>query len=146
MYNLISSSLGEYERKGGLAMAQEKHHVELIEGISEQLKPILDKSDQAVFIYLDDTHKVCNKKYASLLGYKSVDEWVAKAAPLGDVLETDQKKVIAAYEGASEKLDAGSVDITLKNVKTNELIKTKMIITPTVYQGHILVIQFFAKI
>jgi hypothetical protein len=127
-------------------MAQEKHHVELIEGISEQLKPILDKSEQAVFIYLDDTHKVCNKRYASLLGYKSVDDWVANAAPLADVLKADQKKVISAYEKASEKLNAGTVDVTLKNVKTNELIKTKMIIAPTVYQGHIFVIQFFTKI
>jgi hypothetical protein len=127
-------------------MAQEKHHIELIKGIYEQLKPILDKSEQAVFIYLDDAHKVCNKKYASLLGYKSVDEWIANNAPLSDVIEADQKRVIEAYEKASEKLVASSLDITVKNVKTDELIKTRMIITPTVYQGHIFVIQFFTKI
>jgi phenylpyruvate tautomerase PptA (4-oxalocrotonate tautomerase family) len=51
-------------------MQQEQHHEELIKGITEQMKPILDKSTQAIYIYLDDNHKVCYKKFADLLGYK----------------------------------------------------------------------------
>ena len=127
-------------------MAQEKHHEELVRGISEQLKPILEKSEQAVYIYLDDTHKVCNKKFASLLGYKSPSEWAAAEAPLADVIEADQDKVASAYEKASEKLVASSLDITVKNIKTKELIKTKMIMAPTVYEGHVFVIHFLNKI
>ena len=50
---------------------QEHHHEELVKGITKQLKPILDKSGQAIFVYLDDTHKACNKNFADLLGYKS---------------------------------------------------------------------------
>jgi len=56
-------------------MTGEEHHVELVQGISEQLKTILDKSEQAIYVYLDDTHKTCNKKFASLLGYNSVKQW-----------------------------------------------------------------------
>jgi hypothetical protein len=127
-------------------MAEEKHHSQLIKGISEQLKLILDKSEQAVYIYLDDTHKVCNKKFASLTGYKSVEEWASTDAPLADVIESDQKKVVAAYDKASEKLVASSVEITLKNVKTSDLIRTRLIMAPTVFQGQVFVIHFVTKI
>jgi phenylpyruvate tautomerase PptA (4-oxalocrotonate tautomerase family) len=37
-------------------MKEEQHHEELIKGISEQMKSILDSSQQAVYIYLDDIH------------------------------------------------------------------------------------------
>jgi hypothetical protein len=127
-------------------MTQEEHHGELVSGIAEQFKPILEKSEQAIYIYLDDTHKVCNKKFATLLGYKSASDWASTAAPLADVIKADQDKVVAAYENASEKLVASSLDITLKKVKTKEIIKTRMIMAPTAYQGHNFVIHFLSKL
>ena len=36
-------------------MEQHQHHEDLVKGISEQLKPIMEKSAQAIFVYLDDT-------------------------------------------------------------------------------------------
>ena len=53
----------------------EEHHAELVSGLAQQLKFILDKSPQALYLYLDDNHKTCNKKFASMLGYKSVKAW-----------------------------------------------------------------------
>ena len=50
------------------------HHEELIIGISTQMKNILDSSQQSIYIYLDDIHKVCNEKFATLLGYHSAEE------------------------------------------------------------------------
>ena len=44
--------------EGGAAMEEQKHHEELVKGISEQMKPVLAKSEQAIYIYLDDNHKV----------------------------------------------------------------------------------------
>ena len=52
-------------------MDEQQHHVDLIEGIAQQMKEVLDKSGQAIYLYLDDTHKVCNKKFADIVGYKS---------------------------------------------------------------------------
>ena len=106
---------------------QQQHHKELIRGISEQLEPILEKSDQAIYVYLDDTHKVCNQKFADLLGYKSAKEWAEIDAPLVDVVEEDQKSVIRAYDDAMTKKIASDIEVRLKNVKTGRLIKTKMI-------------------
>ena len=63
-------------------MNEQRHHEELVKGITEQMKPVLEKSEQAIYIYLDDNHKVCNKKFADLLGYKSPKEWADADAPL----------------------------------------------------------------
>jgi hypothetical protein len=127
-------------------MTQEHHHVELVKGIVQEQKQILNNSGQAVYIYLDDTHKVCNKKFASMLGYKSAKEWGDTEAPLADVIEKDQARVIAAYEKASENLIAGSLTVTLKNIKTEKLIKTRVIMAPIMYNGHIFVIHFIEEV
>ena len=127
-------------------MTQEQHHQELIKGITAQLKPIMDKSAQAIYVYLDDTHKACNKKFADLLGYKSAMEWADTEAPLADVVEADQEKVIAAYENASEKMLASSLDIRLTNIKTNKPVKVNVIMVPVAYDGHVFALHFISKI
>ena len=126
-------------------MTSESHHEELVAGITKQMKPILDKSPQAIYIYLDDTHKVCNKKFADLLGYKSAKEWADTEAPLADVVEADQDKVIEAYTNASEKMEASTLDVRLTNVKTGKTVKTILIMVPTVHEGHIFVMHFISK-
>jgi len=121
------------------------HHEELVRGIAKQLKPILDKSDQAVYIYLDDTHKVCNKRFADLLGYKSAKEWADIEAPLADVVEKDQDAVVSAYENAMGKLVGSTLDISVKNVKSGKLIKTRLILVPIVYDGHLFALHFLSE-
>lgn len=127
-------------------MTQEKHHEELVKGITAQLKPIMDKSAQGIYVYLDDTHKACNKKFADLLGYKSVKEWADTEAPLADVVEADQEKVITAYENASENLLASSLDVRFTNVKTGKPVKARVIMVPIAHDGHIFALHFINKI
>ena len=127
-------------------MAEQEHHAELINGIAEQMKILLEESERAIYIYLDDSHKVCNKKFAGLLGYKSPREWADAEAPLSDVVKDDQEKVIDAYMNASKKGIAGSIDVKMKNIKTEGILKINMIIAPTIYQGHIFTVHFLSKI
>ena len=127
-------------------MDEQKHHEELVKGITEQLKPILDKSPQAIYVYLDDNHKVCNKKLADLLGYESPKEWAETDAPLADVIEEDQPAVIKAYENATEKMLASSIEVRVKNIKTGKVVKTKMILVPIAYSGHLFAMHFISKI
>jgi hypothetical protein len=125
---------------------QEHHHEELVKGIAAQLKPVLDNSAQAIFIYLDDTHKVCNKKYADLVGYKSAREWANTEAPLSDVIEEDQTSVVSAYEDATENMVASCLDVRVKNIKTGKTIKTRMIMVPFTFTGtHLFTVNFFSQ-
>ena len=123
-------------------MDEQQHHEELISGVSKEQKLILYKSPQAIYIYLDDTHKVCNKKFANLLGYKSPGEWAKMDAPLADVLEEDQQLVIDAYGKASEKLIASKLEIRFKNIKTGKIIKAGLVMAPIVFSGNVFVMHF----
>ena len=127
-------------------MDEQQHHEELIKGISKEQKIILDKSPQAVYIYFDDNHKVCNKKFAELLGYKSPGEWAKTDAPLADVVEKDQEAVIAAYTNASEKLIASKLEIKFKNVKTGKMVKVNMVMVPIEFNKHIFVMHYIQPI
>jgi len=124
-------------------MTQESHHGELVAGIMQQMKKVLEKSPQAIYLYLDDNHKACNQKFADLLGYQSAAAWGKIDAPLADVLEEDQKDVVDAYMNASEKMSAGVVNVRVKNIKSGKTIKTRMIIVPMGYEGHIFTAHFF---
>ena len=127
-------------------MSQNKHHEELIKGIAAQMQMVLDKSGQAIYIYLDDTHKVCNKKFATMVGYQSPEEWADTDAPLADVMEEDQPAVIDAYMNASVKMMASTTDVRFKNVKTGKTAKASMTVAPIGYAGHIFTAHFFSKI
>jgi len=127
-------------------MNEQDHHAEVVKNMAAQLKPVLAKSGQAIYIYLDDAHKVCNKKFADLLGYKSAKEWADTEAPLSDVVEADQDAVISAYTDASENMVASSLDVRVKNVKTGKIIKTNMIIAPLTDSGtHVFTVHFFSQ-
>jgi PAS domain-containing protein len=127
-------------------MTSESHHADLVKGIAEQMKTVLDKSPQAIYLYLDDNHKICNKKFADLVGYKSVKAWADVEAPLADVVEEDQQSVIDAYMKASEEMSASVVDVRVENIKTAEIVKTRMIIAPIGFAGHIFTAHYFTKI
>ena len=127
-------------------MEEQHHHEELVKGIAQEMKPVLEKSGQAIYIYLDDNHKVCKKKFADLIGYKSPKEWADAEAPLSDVVEEDQQGVINAYMSASEKMVASTIEVRVKNIKTGKIVKTRMIIAPFGHAGHIFTTHFFSKI
>ena len=60
----------------------EEHHQELVKGFHDQLKEIFDSSEQAIYLYLDDNHKICNKKFAEMQGFSSPEEWAKVENPL----------------------------------------------------------------
>lgn len=95
-------------------MSHDPHHEHLIRELTEQLEPIFSHSPQGIYLYLDDTHKSCNKKFAEMLGYSSPEEWVANEYPIGDVIEKEQEKGIKAYMDASREYKATTLPITWK--------------------------------
>ena len=127
-------------------MDEHQHHEELIQGLYKQLKPILDSSDQAIYIYLDDIHKICNKKFSSLLGYASTKDWakVTESFPDAFVDEKSQKTLVTTYQKAMEKMVASVVNITWKT-KDGRRVTTNVILTPISYNGHLFAVHFISK-
>lgn len=125
-------------------MAHDEHHVHLIKEVAEMLEPVLSNSSQAIYIYLDDQHKICNQKFADTLGYKSIDEWVDSETPVDDVLKSDQDKVIEAYGAASEKYEASSLSATVVK-KDGTQVRTNVIMVPFTYKNEVFVLHFISK-
>lgn len=126
-------------------MAHDIHHEHLVKELTEQLEPIFSNSPQAIYLYLDDEHKSCNKKFADMLGYKSPKEWVENEFPIEDVSKEDQEKAIEAYMNASRKLIASTLTGTWIN-KNGKKIKTTVTMTPITYKGEVFVLHFISEI
>jgi carbohydrate-binding DOMON domain-containing protein len=120
----------------------EEHHEELVKGLYEQMKPILDASEQPIFIYLDDNHKACNQKFASMLGFKSPKEWAEKQCFLEVyVTEKSRETLLAAYWTAMQKMVASTIPMTWMK-KDGASIDSTMILVPMFFQGHMFSVHF----
>jgi hypothetical protein len=125
---------------------QDAHHEELVSGLADQMKQILESSEQAMYIYLDDTHKMCNSNFAKLLGYESPKEWADIQGSLEPFVEKKSHEVIAsAYWKAVEKFVASSVKVTWKK-KHGGCVDTNVILVPMAYKKHILAVHFVEMI
>jgi carbohydrate-binding DOMON domain-containing protein len=130
---------------GGKMSSDQKHHEELVNGFHSQLKQIFDSSEQAIYLYLDDTHKVCNKKYATLLGYNSPEEWAKIENPLETTVDkTSQQTVVSAYRAAMEKMVGSKIDIKVKK-KSGGTVNATVIMVPVAYQGHLFALHFISE-
>jgi len=125
--------------------SEQKHHEELINGFYNQLKQIFDSSEQAIYLYLDDNHKVCNSKFASLLGYSSPEEWAKIENPLEtNVDKKSQQTVVSAYRDSMGKMVGSKIDAKMKR-KSGSIIDTTIIMVPVAYQGHLFALHFISE-
>ena len=124
----------------------EEHHEELVKGLYDQMKPILDASEQPIFIYLDDNHKACNQKFASMLGFKTPKEWAEKQGFLEVyVTEKSRETLSAAYWNAMQKMVASTIPMTWMK-KDGSSIDSTMILVPMFFQGHMFSVHFVTNI
>ena len=132
-----------------IILAKEKvnPHEEIMKGVQEQLKEVLEESKQAIYVYLDDHHITYNKQFASLLGYKSVEELSKVKEPFIEAFITEKSReaLVHAYKHAMEDKIASDIEISLK-MKMGEIIKTKTIMVPISYDGELLALHFIKKI
>ena len=123
-----------------------KDHKYIISGIAQQLKNVLNSSEQAIYIYLDDLNKVCNERFSSMLDYSSPHEWakVSESFPMAFVEEKSRNALVNAYQNAMEKGVASSIRVTWKK-KSGGNVNTNVILVPIEYEDHVLAIHFISK-
>jgi len=120
----------------------DEHHEKLVKGLFDQMKPILDKSEQPIFIYLDDNHKTCNNKFATMLGFKSPKEWAEKQGFLEVyVTEKSREALSSAYWTAMEKKSASTIPMTWMK-KDGTSMDSTMILVPMFFEGHMFSVHF----
>ncbi len=126
-----------------ITVEHEQHHEDLLDGAFEQLKMIFEGSEQAIYLYLDDSHKTCNEKFSSLLGYDSTDEWDDVEESFVDTFVDPKSSsvLVEAYRKAMDKMSASKIRVTWKK-KSGERIDTDVIIVPFAFEGHLFGLHF----
>jgi hypothetical protein len=120
----------------------EEHHEELVKGLYDQMNPIMEGSEQPIFIYLDDNHKACNNKFASMLGFKSPQEWAEKQGFLEVyVNEKSRETLSSAYWQAMEKKVASTIPMTWTK-KDGATMDSTLILVPMFFKGHMFSVHF----
>jgi hypothetical protein len=123
-----------------------KKQEDILKRVFYQLKGIFDSSEQAMYLYIDDKNKVCNKKFASMLDYESTEEWasVKENFPTAFVAEKSHSAIIGAYQDALEKGIGFSIKVEWKK-KSGSTVKTNVILVPISYEGHRMALHFISE-
>lgn len=72
-------------------------HEKLVRELAVQFKPLFESSPFGVYLYVDDTNKICNERMARMHGM-SVEEWQAAPNFLnGFIVEEDRETYAGNY-------------------------------------------------
>ena len=122
---------------------EHQHHGDVIRELGRELDEVLAESEQGVYIYLDDTHKLCNDRFAQLLGYASPTEWAAVRLPFPMVFVAPQshEALIGAYQDAMERKVGATIDVTWLT-QPGETVESNVILVPISMRGHLVALHF----
>jgi len=122
-----------------------EHDEELVKGLYDQMKPVLDKSEQPIYIYLDDNHKACNEKFSTMLGYKSPQDWAEVKGFLEPfVAKESQQSIQATFWDANNQMKATTMQLSFKK-KNSGTVDANMIMVPVTFKGHLFWIHYITK-
>jgi hypothetical protein len=118
-------------------------HGDLLGELAMQLQPVLESSEQAIYIYFDDSHKLCNEKFASLLGYGSAQEWAATEGSFPPLFVDahSQRTLIDAYQNAMQTISASTIQVRWKK-QPGGTVDTTVILVPISYKNHLFALHF----
>jgi PAS domain-containing protein len=127
-----------------MAIVAHPHEV-LLQQVREEFAAILTQSSQGIYIYLDDSHWICNDRLATLLGYTSAEELrkgSSRSSFLEAVIVTDSHQaVVDAYRKVVDAKAASSITVIWKK-KGGGTLKTQTIFAPLSFRGTVLALHF----
>ena len=128
-------------------MNHHDNHTDLIQSFYEEQKDVFASSSQGMYAFLDDDSRVCNNKFAKMLGFASPEEWanvnVDGSFPDAFVAEKSQQELVDAYQNAMENGTGATLEVTWKK-KSGGTVDTTVILVPVMYQGHALALHFIS--
>ena len=128
-------------------MEHSQSHDSLMKEAEAHLKTLFENSQQSIYLFLDDSHKICNENFAHLLGYKSPDEWskVKGSFTQKFVDESSQEKLVSAYQKGMEDLVGSKIEVEWKTASASK-VKTEVILTPFFFNDHVFALHFITKL
>jgi len=121
-------------------------HQEIVSKVRAQMADVFEESKQGVYVYLDDANKVCNKRFASMLGYSSPKEWseVNENFPEVFVSPKDRHALVSTYQRAMNDMVGSTISISWRR-KDGKEVRTTTMLVPFVYEGHRMALHFITQ-
>jgi len=131
----------EFDRK-----RRNSGHGQVLGELLEQFMPIFSHSPDGVYLYMDDNHKVCNKRMADMFGL-TVEEWRKIPNFLEGFVAEQDRKMFASNYGDSVAAMKRPVSFRFHAIRKNGdafLAETEMI--PVSWNGHPIAYHFVREI
>jgi PAS domain-containing protein len=122
---------------------QAEAHEAVLERVGREMASVLEGSAQAVYVYACDNHKLCNRRFASMLGYGTPEEWASTNLPFVDtfVAQESQDAMVGAYWTAMTEKVGSKVPINWRRKEGGE-VATDVIVVPITLDGQDLALHF----
>jgi PAS domain S-box-containing protein len=72
-----------------------RSHRDLIQSLADHCRPVFENSPDGVYLWLDETHKVCNERLARMFGC-TTEEWSA-AEPFLERFVAEEDRAIYSW-------------------------------------------------
>lgn len=130
-----------------MAHGHDHDHAPVLAAAARQLQNLFAASQQAMYLYLDDVHKVCNKRFSDLLGYRDPAAWAAvtQSFPAAFVAPDSQEDLVGTYQDAME-FGVGGVTPVVWKRKDGKTVETDVILVPFETEGHRMALHFIAPV
>ena len=119
---------------------------DIIRELAEQFRPVMEQSPDGVYLWLDETHKVCNERLAKLFGF-TVEQWSATQPFLDNfVAEEDRRMFSWNYHNRVAAL-AFPVTFRFRGMrKDGSTFPTETDMIPISYGGEALAYHFVRQV
>ncbi len=111
-----------------------QEQTDVIDNIVEEYKDILQNSNQAIIVFIDDENQISNGNFAKTLGYDSLEEWSAQGNVLENLDTRSREALVAAHQRAVDDKVASSRIVSWRK-RNGEVVGTQVFIFPIPYHG-----------
>ena len=118
----------------------------LMKDLAEQFRPIMERSPDGVYLWLNETHKVCNERLARLFGL-TVEEWCATKPFLENFVAEDDRGIFSW--NYHNRVAALTFPVTFRFRglrKDGSTFAAETDMSPISYQGHAVAYHFVRQV
>lgn len=124
----------------------EKEHEQIVTALFKQLTPVFLHSPDGVYLYLDDSHKVCNKRLADMFGM-TVEQWNRTPDFLQDFVAPQDRELFATNYQKQVALMTGPLTFRFTAVRKNgETFTAETEMIPLSWNGYPIAYHFVREV
>lgn len=123
-----------------------EEHEKILHELAGQFAPLFESSPVGVYLYVDDTHKICNERMAKMHGM-TVDEWQSTPTFLNDFIVDEDRGM---YAGNYQHHVAGlkhPITFRFRGLrKDGSTFKAETDMIPLSWNGHAIAYHFVREL